>query len=410
MENRSWKVRFFTIWTGQAFSLLGSSLVDFALIWYLTEVTGSERILVVSNLLALLPRMILGPFAGSLIDRMPRKRVMVLADGGIALVTAALIALFALDAVSVPMVMGVLLLRSLGAMFHQPAMKSATALLVPPEHLPRVGGMNRVLSGAMTIVAPVAGAMLIELFEIVSVLCIDLATAAIAVITLLLSAIPNPARETASKPSILGETLDGLRYVAKTKSLLFVVGTCTLANFCVGPCEALKSLMVTEVFGGGVMQLSWITAASGLGLIVGGAVMGLWGGCRRNLVTSAIGWGGVGVSYCAIALLPGNGFSLLVAFMFAAGVFMAIGSAGLDAFYETKVPQAYHGRVFSVLSSLDNTTVPIGLIVAAFLSESVPIAFWYLITGLLHFSLFVFWLSSKTLRRAEEDDGAGLAA
>ena len=132
MENRSWKVRFFTIWTGQAFSLLGSSLVDFALIWYLTEVTGSERILVVSNLLALLPRMILGPFAGSLIDRMPRKRVMVLADGGIALVTAALIALFALDAVSVPMVMGVLLLRSLGAMFHQPAMKSATALLVPP--------------------------------------------------------------------------------------------------------------------------------------------------------------------------------------------------------------------------------------------------------------------------------------
>ena len=88
---------------------------------------------------------------------------------------------------------------------------------------------------------------------------------------------------------------------------------------------------------------------------------------------------------------------------------MAIGSAGLDAFYETKVPQAYHGRVFSVLSSLDNTTVPIGLIVAAFLSESVPIAFWYLITGLLHFSLFVFWLGSKTLRRAEEEDG-GLAA
>lgn len=400
----NWKRRFFTIWIGQAFSLFGSSLVDFSLIWWLTSVTGSERVLVLSNLLTLLPRMILGPFAGSLIDRVNRKRVMILADSAIALVTVVLTVLCIFDLATVPVVMTVLLLRSLGGMFHQPAMKSATALLVPEAQLPRIGGLNRILSGAMAIIAPIAGAMLIELFEITSVLCIDVVTAMIAVGTLAVSTVPDSERRPAPAHtrSIISETKDGLLYVLNTKSLLFVVGTCTLANFCCGPASALTSLMVTSVFGGGVMELSWITAASGLGLIVGGMLMGIWGGFKRNLITSGLGWGGIGVLYITINFLPESGILWLVACMFGAGIFSAIGCSGLDAFYESKVPQEYHGRVFSVLATLDNTTVPIGLIVAAFFSDVLPIRFWYLVTGILHFSLFVFWSFSRTLKEAEE--------
>ncbi|MBR6748521.1 MAG: MFS transporter [Clostridia bacterium] len=399
----NWKTRFFTIWTGQAFSLLGSSLVDFALIWWLTETTGSERILAFSSLLTLLPRMILGPFAGSVIDRLNRKTVMILADGAIALVTVALILLFHFRAESVALVLLVLLLRSLGSMFHQPAMKSATALLVPEQHLARIGGINRILTGAMNIVAPVAGAMLISAFDVKAVLLIDVVTALIAVGTLFFSSVPDPRVSTAQKSaSIRRETLEGLRYVLNTRSLIFVVGTCTLANFCIGPTEAFKSLMVTSVFGGGVMELSWITAACGLGLVSGGVIMGLWGGCKRNLVTSGIGWGGVGVCYAAIFFLPVTNIWWLVAALYIANIFMAIGCAGLDAFYETKVPQEYHGRVFSVISTIDNTTIPIGLLVAAIFGELVPIRLWYLITGKLHVGLFLFWMGSRELKRAEE--------
>ena len=136
---KNWKSRFFLIWTGQAFSLFGSSLVDFALIWWLTIETGSENILAFSSLLALLPRMILGPFAGAIIDRMNRKKVMLMADGAIAVVTVILVVMVHLDVVSVAVVLLVLFLRSMGAMFHQPAMKSATALLVPEEQLARIG-------------------------------------------------------------------------------------------------------------------------------------------------------------------------------------------------------------------------------------------------------------------------------
>jgi len=400
---KNWKLKFFTIWTGQAFSLLGSSLVDFALIWWLTDFTGSERVLVISSLLTLLPRMVLGPFAGSLIDRTNRKTVMVIADTAIAVFTVGLVVMFTLGIESTAIILITLLLRSLGSMFHQPAMKSATALLVPEEHLARIGGLNRVLSGAMTIAAPVAGAMLIEAFEVVSVLYIDIVTALIAVVTLLCSSVPNvkQAEDEAEKTSFMRETADGLKYVLKTRSIFFVVGTCTLANFCFGPTEALKSLLVTSVFGGGVMELSAVTVSVGLGMLAGGALMGIWGGFKRNLLTAGAGWGGVGVAYILIALIPETWFIGLVVLMFFGSLALAVGCAALDAFYQTKVPSELHGRVFSVLATLDATTIPIGLAVAAILGDAVPIQIWYLLTGILHVALFVFWSFSKELKRAE---------
>ena len=219
---KSWKAKFFTIWTGQAFSLFGSSLVDFALIWWLTETTGSQRVLTISSLLTLLPRMFLGPFAGTLIDRVNRKRVMILADGAIAFLTLGLLFAYHRNAMTVFLVMGALLLRSLGSMFHQPAMKSATALLVPASQLARIGGLNRILSGAMNIVAPVAGAMVIELFDIGAVLCIDVVTAAVAVATLAAASVPDASEGGEQKKhTLFKETADGVRYVWNTKSELF---------------------------------------------------------------------------------------------------------------------------------------------------------------------------------------------
>src|SRR3990172_12798869 len=90
-----WKVLFFTIWVGQALSLLGSSLVQFALIWYLTTETGSATVLTTATLVGMLPQILLGPIAGTIVDRSNRRRLMIAADTVIALATVGLSALFA---------------------------------------------------------------------------------------------------------------------------------------------------------------------------------------------------------------------------------------------------------------------------------------------------------------------------
>src|SRR5512142_2900773 len=97
----NWARRFFTIWGGQAFSLFGSQLVQFALVWYLAQKTGSATILAVATLAAMLPQVVLGPFAGAVVDSRSRRLIMILADGFIAMTTAGLVALFISDAVQV---------------------------------------------------------------------------------------------------------------------------------------------------------------------------------------------------------------------------------------------------------------------------------------------------------------------
>ena len=80
----NWKGKFFTIFAGQSFSLFGSALVQFALVWYLTRQTGSATILATATLVAMLPQIVLGPFVGALVDRWNRRLVMMVADGAIA--------------------------------------------------------------------------------------------------------------------------------------------------------------------------------------------------------------------------------------------------------------------------------------------------------------------------------------
>src|SRR5512147_1378352 len=152
--SKNWASRFFTIWTGQAFSLFGSSLVQFALVWWLTQKTGSATVLATSTMAALLPQVVLGPFVGALVDRWNRRIIMIVADAAIALATAVLIYLFASGKIQVWHVYAMAALRSLGGAFHQPAMTSSTSLMVPEKHLARIAGANQTLGGLTSIFAP----------------------------------------------------------------------------------------------------------------------------------------------------------------------------------------------------------------------------------------------------------------
>jgi MFS transporter, DHA3 family, macrolide efflux protein len=201
-----WKARLFTIWSGQALSLVGSALVQFALVWWLTVKTGSATILATATLMALLPQMVLGPFAGTLVDRWNRRAIMIVADSAIALSTVVLIALFATERISVWHVYVLMFARSLGGAFHYPAMASSTSLMVPRQYLARVAGMNQALQGIVKVFAPPLGALLLALMPMQGVLAIDVGTALVAVLLLLFIAVPQPARRRDEQTGLVQET------------------------------------------------------------------------------------------------------------------------------------------------------------------------------------------------------------
>ena len=225
---RNWATRFFTVWGGQAFSIFGSALVQFALVWHLTRETGSATVLAIATLFAMLPQIILGPFAGALDDRWNRRVIMMVADGGIAIATVLLIYLFATDQVQVWHIYLIMMIRSLGHAFHFPAMQASTSLMVPEKHLTRIAGANQTLNGAINIIAPPTGALLLEVLPMQGVLSIDIVTASIAILPLGFISIPQPSRteetgEELPKSGFMQDVREGLRYVASWPGLLAIL-------------------------------------------------------------------------------------------------------------------------------------------------------------------------------------------
>ncbi len=259
IKSTNWQRPFFLIWTGQTFSLLGSAVIQFALVWWLTSTTNSAVVLATSAFVAMLPGIFLAPFAGALVDRWNRKRVMMLADSAIALVTLILIYLFWTGSIQIWHIYVIGFLRGLGSAFHWPAMQASTSLMVPPKHFARIQGINQALNAMINIIAPPLGALLIGIWAMHQVLMLDVVTAAIAVSTLALVFIPQPVRADGGLPVtpalVLKDIREGFAYVAHWRGAVLLIGMALVLNFLLTPAFVLAPLMITRIFKGGAWEL-----------------------------------------------------------------------------------------------------------------------------------------------------------
>ena len=382
-EMKGWQLPFFSIWTGQAFSLVGSRLVQFALVWWLTETTGSATVLAMATLVAILPGVILGPFAGTLVDRWNRRVVMIAADGFVALVTAWLAYLFWMGSATTWHVYAAMLARALGGAFHWPSMQASTSLMVPKKHLSRVAGLNQTMQGALSIVAPPLGALLLSLLPLQGIMAIDLATAALAIGPLLFVFIPQPekAAGAAQKSSVWSDFRSGLRYVSGWPGLMIIIVMAMVINFVVNPAFSLMPLLVTDHFGGDAPQLGWLQSAWGVGMLLGGLLLSVWGGFRRRIYTSMMGLVLGGMSIMVLGLVPGNLFWLALVALLVAGFMNPLINGPLFAILQASVEPAMQGRVFTLVQSLAAAMMPLSLIVAGPVSDAIGVQTWYLFGG-----------------------------
>ncbi len=221
---QNWKLNYGSLFAGQAVSLFGSSLVQFALVWYLTQKTGSGTVLATATLAATLPGIILGPVAGVLVDRWNRRLVMLLSDSLVAVATLGLAYLFWIGVADIWHVYVIMFIRSAGQTFQNPALTASTSLMVPEAQLARVSGFNQMLQGGMNIVAPPVGALLLIALPLQSVLAIDFITALLGVAPLLFVFIPQPpAPQPGGDHSFVGERKAGFRYVASWPALMILL-------------------------------------------------------------------------------------------------------------------------------------------------------------------------------------------
>ncbi len=379
--SKNWMKKFIPIWSAQIFSLLGSGLVQFALIWWITQQTGSAAYLAMATLVAVLPEVLLSPFAGALVDRLNRRYVMIAADALIALFTLSLAVLFALGLVQVWHVFVVMFLRALGSVFHWPAMQASTSLMVPEKHLARVAGINQALRGSLNIVAPPLGALLMSVLKFYQVITVDVLTAIIAITPLLFIRIPQPVRADAgvvlTPKVLLRDVAEGFRYMKNWKGLLYLTFLAAMLNFLLAPAGTLSPLMVTQHFKAGVWELSMIESSMGIGVVIGGLVLGVWGGFKSKIVTSLTGVVGLGLGVLIFGLAPANAFWMAIVGMVLLGFMNPIANGPLQAIMQSKVAPEMQGRVMGTTGALCSAMMPLSMLVMAPVAEFLGLRVWY---------------------------------
>jgi DHA3 family macrolide efflux protein-like MFS transporter len=378
----SWTRRFFTVWTGQAFSLIGSQLVQFALVWWLTVETGSAIVLAVASIMGVLPQVILTPFAGAYVDRWSRKRVMIAADALTALVTMLLMLSFALGTADIVQIMVALLLRSTFSGFHWTAMQASTTLMVPEGHLARINGLNEAIRGLASIAAPPLGAVLIAMLPMYLVLSVDVVTAAIAISTLVAVAIPE-VRKAADRAgaSVMADMKEALDYIRSWRGAVWVIIIFMLINFLISPAFALLPLLTLKHFGGGAIEYAALESLAGVGMIVGGIVLGIWGGTSRKIITCMAATGMCGIGVGLIGFLPPSGYVLAVIGCLLIGLSLPVINGTIVAIMQKGVRADMQGRVLAILGAGVAAMSPVGLLLAAPISEYVGIQAWFVIGG-----------------------------
>ncbi len=385
MDN--WKRVFAIIWTGQFLSILTSSIVNFAIVLWLSLETGSAEVLAFATMAALLPQSVLGLFTGIFIDRWKRKRVMIMADSFIAFCTLILAVLFYFDLAKISHIYVLLALRSVGSAFHMPAMQASVPLLAPKSELMRIAGINQVIQSVCNIAGPALAGLFITMMKMTNILLLDVAGAAFACLSLCFVFIPDPSHEERnSELHLWREAKEAIMEVRNQYGLSWLFLLSILATFVIMPVSVLFPLMTLNHFAGNAFQVSLVEVSWGGGALLAGALLGLKK-YRWNEILLINGmYIALGLTFLFSGLLPVSGFIWFAVLTALGGVCGSLYFATFTTVIQSRIDPGVMGRVFSFYMSFSMLPSMIGLLSTGFLADSIGLGNTFIISG----GLFMF--------------------
>ncbi len=383
LTKKNWKKNTTLFLTSQTISLLGSSLVQYAISWYVTLETKSGFMMTLSILFGFLPTLLLSPFAGVWADRYDRKKLILLADGAIALTTLILAVLYMAGHGAIWLLFMASAIRALGTAVQMPAVGAFLPQIVPEDKLMRVNGINGSIQSATMLLSPMISGALMAFASIQNIFLIDVVTAAIGM-SILGFALRVPKREPA--PSVPGEDYfkdlkAGFAYIRTHHFLKVFFWYFALLLFLVAPAAFLTPLQVTRSFGEDVWRLTAIEVCFSVGMLGGGALLSMWGGFKNRAKTIVLGTFLIGATTLGLGVAPW--FSVYLLLMAICGIGLALFNIPSNVMIQETVEDAYMGRVFGVMTMISSSAMPLGMLFFGPVADWISIEVLLTVTGIL---------------------------
>jgi len=363
-------VTFIIIWLGHVVSLLGSELTSFALGVWVFQRTGSATQFALISMFAMLPGILVSPWAGALVDRWDRRKALIMSDTIAACVTLSIAILRFSGRLEIWHIYPAAIINSISGAFFRPAFMASITLLVPKQHYGRANGMMQFGFALAQITAPMLAGVLVLTIQVVGVLFIDFATFLVALAVLLVVRIPRPeapAEGEAGSGALTQEAAYGWKYIAARPGLLGLLVFFALTNFTLGIVQVLLTPLVLGF--ADAAALGRVLSIAGIGTLLGGIVMSLWGGPKRRI------YGILGFTLLEGMILFLGGLqpsTFLVAtaasvFLFSAQI---VGGCS-QAIWQSKVAPGIQGRVFAIRTMIAWSSLPAAYLVAGPLADYV---------------------------------------
>lgn len=398
--NRNWKRDIILFLTSQTISLFGSSLVQYAITWYITLKTQSGVMMTISIICGFLPTFFLSPFAGVWADRYNRKILIMLSDSVIAASTLVLAILFLMGHKYTWLLFVVSAIRALGAAIQIPAVGAFIPQIVPEDKLTKVNATNGSIQSLVMLISPMLSGALLTMASIEAIFFIDVVTAAIGVLTLLLF-LHVPVHAKAMEKQATGyfsDMTEGFNYIKNHEYVKKFFIFCAFFFVLVSPAAFLTPLQVSRTFGNDVWRLTAVEITFSAGMMVGGIIMAYWGGFKNKIHTMTMSCIIIGISTFALGVIPI--FWVYLTFMILIGIAMPIFNTPSTVLLQEKVEGDFLGRVFGVLAMISSVMMPMGMLIFGPLSDIIKIEWLLIITGILMFIQSFFLIGDKALIEA----------
>lgn len=398
--NKNWNRNVILFLASQSISLFGSTLVQYAITWHITLKTQSGVMMTIAIICGFLPTFFLSPFAGVWADRYNRKTLIIISDSMIAIATLILAILFFMGYDAVWLLFVASAIRALGSGIQMPAIGAFLPQLVPEDKLIKVNATYSSIQSLVMLVSPMLSGALLTMATIETIFFIDVITAAIAILILLLFLhVPAHAKALNKQPiSYFGDMREGVIYIKNHDYIKTFCLFNAIFFIFVAPVAFLTPLQVTRSFGDDVWRLTAIEIIFSAGMMVGGIIMASWGGFKNKVHTMILSNLVIGVCTFALGIIPV--FWIYLIFMGFIGIAMPIFNTPSTVLLQQKVEEDFLGRVFGVLGMISSIMMPLGMLVFGPVSDFIKIEWLLIGTGVLLFAQSLFMLGSKVLIEA----------
>lgn len=398
--NEKWNRNIVLFLASQTISLFGSYLVQYAIMWHITLKTQSGIMMTIAIICGFLPTFFVSPFGGVWADRLNRKNLIILSDSFIAIATLVLAVLFLMGYDALWLLFVVMAIRALGAGIQQPAIGALLPQMVSGEMLTKVNATMTSILSLVSLVSPMASGVLLTMATIEAIFFIDVVTAAIAVLILLLFVhVPVHTKALAKRAtSYFTDMHQGYIYIQKNKYIKSFFIFCAIFFILAAPASFLTPLQVARSFGSDVWRLTAIEVAFSIGMMLGGIVIAIWGGFKNKIHTMTLATLSFGVCTFALGIIPV--FWIYLFIMAIAGVIMPMFNTPATVLLQERVEENFLGRVFGILGMISSIMMPLGMLAFGPLADIIRIEGLLIGTGLFLFIQGFFLLGNKALIEA----------